>query len=43
MLADPERYQNYWQWPLASKLVTEAERIGFDYQVPFARWIGPGR
>ncbi|MDE0194723.1 MAG: LLM class flavin-dependent oxidoreductase, partial [bacterium] len=42
VLADPDRYQNYWKWPLASKLITEAERIGFDYQVPFARWIGQG-
>ena len=22
--------------------MTEAERVGFDYQVPFARWIGQG-
>ncbi len=42
VLADPDRYQNYWKWPLASHLITEAERIGFDYQVPFARWIGQG-
>ena len=42
VLTDPERYQTYWQWPIASRLVLEAERIGFDYQVPFARWIGQG-
>ncbi|MYI56052.1 MAG: LLM class flavin-dependent oxidoreductase [Acidimicrobiia bacterium] len=42
VLADPDRYQHYWRWPLASRLLSEAERIGFDYQVPFARWIGQG-
>jgi FMNH2-dependent dimethyl sulfone monooxygenase len=42
VLSAPERYQTYWQWPSASRLILEAERIGFDYQVPFARWIGQG-
>jgi len=42
VLSDPERLQNFWQWPTASQLVTLAERVGFDYQVPFGRWIGQG-
>jgi FMNH2-dependent dimethyl sulfone monooxygenase len=42
VLSDPGRFQTHWHWPSASSLITEAERIGFDYQVPFARWIGQG-
>jgi FMNH2-dependent dimethyl sulfone monooxygenase len=42
VLEQPERLHTYWHWPSASRLVQEAERIGFDYQVPFARWIGQG-
>lgn len=42
VLRAPERFQTYWQWPSASHLVKEAQRIGFDYEVPFARWIGQG-
>ena len=42
VLSDPDRLQNYWQWPTASHLVTFAEHVGFDYQVPFGRWIRQG-
>jgi FMNH2-dependent dimethyl sulfone monooxygenase len=40
VLLDPERHQTYWHWDIASRLVPEAERVGFEYQVPFARWVG---
>jgi FMNH2-dependent dimethyl sulfone monooxygenase len=43
VLEDPLRMQNYWQWPIGSELVKLAERVGYEYEVPFARWIGqPG-
>jgi FMNH2-dependent dimethyl sulfone monooxygenase len=42
VLKDPDRMQNFWEWPRASRLVQLAEKVGFDYQVPFARWIGQG-
>lgn len=42
VLSNPDRYQDYWKWPIASHLIQEADRVGFDYQVPFARWIGQG-
>jgi FMNH2-dependent dimethyl sulfone monooxygenase len=42
VLSNPERLQNYWEWPNSMRLVQLAEEIGFDYQVPFGRWIGQG-
>ncbi len=39
VLADPARYQNFWEWPNSMCLVQLAEEIGFDYRVPFGRWI----
>jgi FMNH2-dependent dimethyl sulfone monooxygenase len=42
VLSDPARYQDYWQWESARRLVRIAEEVGFDYQVPFSRWIGQG-
>ncbi len=42
VLRNPARYQNFWHWESASRLVQLAEQVGFDYQVPFARWIGQG-
>lgn len=42
VLENPERMQNFWQWPNAMHLVKMAEQAGFEYQVPFARWIGQG-
>lgn len=42
VLANPARYQNYWEWPRARRLVELAEEVGFDYQVPFAQWVGHG-
>lgn len=42
VLEKPDRMQNFWEWPRASRLVQLAEQVGFDYQVPFARWIGQG-
>lgn len=42
VLTNPERYQDFWHWDRASRMVQLAEEIGFDYQVPFARWVGQG-
>jgi len=42
VLADPAKYRDYWHWPSASKLLREAERIGFDHQVPYGMWSGYG-
>ena len=41
-VSDPERYAEYWRWPTASKLLQEAERIGFDHQVQYGMWGGYG-
>lgn len=41
-LADPERTLDYWKWENSRKLIELAEHAGFDYQVPFGRWIGQG-
>ena len=42
VLKNPDRYQNFWHWERATRLVQLAEQVGFDYQVPFARWVGQG-
>lgn len=42
VLEDPDRLHDYWTWPNSRRLVELAERIGFDYQVPFGRWLGWG-
>lgn len=42
VLEDPPRTQNFWEWPNSARLVQLAEEVGFDYQVPFGRWIGQG-
>jgi FMNH2-dependent dimethyl sulfone monooxygenase len=42
VLSDPQRLQNYWEWPNSMRLVQLAEEVGFDYQVPFGRWLGQG-
>lgn len=42
VLDDPDRLQNFWEWKRSRGLVELAERIGFDYQVPFGRWLGQG-
>lgn len=42
VLKDPARYQDFWHWGRATRLIQLAEQIGFEYQVPFARWIGQG-
>jgi FMNH2-dependent dimethyl sulfone monooxygenase len=42
VLEDRDRLQDYWKWSNSRHLVELAERAGFDYQVPFARWIGQG-
>jgi FMNH2-dependent dimethyl sulfone monooxygenase len=41
-LTDPDRLLDYWKWPNSMHLVQAAELAGFDYQVPFGRWIGQG-
>ncbi|SDZ49378.1 LLM class flavin-dependent oxidoreductase [Herbiconiux ginsengi] len=42
VLTDEARLADYWVWERSSKLIKLAEDIGFDYQVPFGRWIGGG-
>jgi FMNH2-dependent dimethyl sulfone monooxygenase len=40
VLADPERYRDFWKWPSASKLLREAERAGFDSHLQYGMWSG---
>jgi FMNH2-dependent dimethyl sulfone monooxygenase len=42
VLSDPARLRDFWEWPNSMRLVQLAEEIGFDYQVPFGRWLGHG-
>ena len=42
VLKNPSRYQDFWHWESAVRLVQLSEKVGFDYQVPFARWVGQG-
>ena len=42
VLADPPRLRDFWHWDTALHLNQLAERIGYEYQVPFARWRGHG-
>jgi dimethylsulfone monooxygenase len=42
VLSDPDRLQNFFEWQHSRGLVELSERVGFDYQVPFGRWIGQG-
>ena len=42
VLADPPRYRDFWHWPTASRLLKEADRIGFDHQVQYGMWRGYG-
>ena len=42
VLSDPERLQDFWHWDTALHMNQLAERIGYEYQVPFARWKGHG-
>ena len=40
ILADRERYRDYYQWPKAKYILQLADRIGFDFEVPFGRYLG---
>ena len=42
VLADPPRLRDFWHWDTALHLNQLAERIGYEYQVPFGRWHGHG-
>ena len=42
ILEDPDRYQNFWHWDIARELVVTADRIGLEFELPFARWLGHG-
>jgi FMNH2-dependent dimethyl sulfone monooxygenase len=42
VMAEPARYRDYWHWPTAKRLLAEADRIGFDYQVQYGMWTGWG-
>jgi dimethylsulfone monooxygenase len=41
-VSDLPRYRDYWQWPIASRLLREAERAGFDHQLQYGSWAGYG-
>jgi FMNH2-dependent dimethyl sulfone monooxygenase len=41
-LRNNDRERDYWKWSNSRNLIEQAEYIGFDYQVPFARWLGSG-
>ena len=40
VLADTARYRDFWHWDTALHMNQEAERIGYECQVPFGRWKG---
>lgn len=42
VLSDTARLRDFWHWDTALHLNQEAERIGYEYQVPFGRWKGHG-
>src|SRR5919206_174161 len=42
VLSDPARLRDFWHWDTALQLNQTAERIGYEYQVPFGRWRGWG-
>jgi FMNH2-dependent dimethyl sulfone monooxygenase len=42
VLSDPDRYSDYWKWPISSQLLRDAERIGLDGQFQFGMWAGFG-
>ncbi len=42
VLADRERLRDFWHWDNAMHMNQLAERMGYEYQVPFARWRGYG-
>ena len=42
VLSDEDRYSHYWRWPVASKMLAHADRIGFDHQVQYGMWSGYG-
>jgi FMNH2-dependent dimethyl sulfone monooxygenase len=41
-LRNNDRERDYWKWPNSRRLVELAEHVGYDYQVPFGRWLGAG-
>lgn len=41
-LRNNDRERDYWTWPNSRRLIELAEYIGYDYQVPFGRWLGSG-
>jgi FMNH2-dependent dimethyl sulfone monooxygenase len=42
VLSDRARLRDFWHWDTALHLNQQAERIGYEYQVPFGRWRGCG-
>ncbi len=42
VLSDRPRLRDFWHWDTALHLNQLAERIGYEYQVPFGRWRGYG-
>ena len=42
VLSDPDRHQDFWKWPSASKLLQATEEAGFDSQLQYGMWSGYG-
>lgn len=42
VLADLPRYRDFWHWDSASRLLREADRLGYDHQVQYGVWSGYG-
>ncbi|MBS0624417.1 MAG: LLM class flavin-dependent oxidoreductase, partial [Verrucomicrobia bacterium] len=42
VLADPDRYRDFWRWPSAAKLLKETEAAGFDSEIQYGMWSGYG-
>ncbi|MFT4085396.1 MAG: LLM class flavin-dependent oxidoreductase [Nocardioides sp.] len=42
VLKDPDRYQDFWTWSSAKKLLQATEAAGFDSQLQYGMWSGYG-
>ena len=42
VLAERERYRDYYRWPKAKYILQLADQIGLDFEVPFGRYLGHG-
>ena len=42
VMKDPDRYQDFWKWPSAKRLLQATEAAGFDSQLQYGMWSGYG-